>query len=84
MATTPWHRQVVQRLLETDDKLFREAIKACEEESDSKAPLFTDPKAFLEWMRGDEPEDARDNGETSKDYADFLLEEWRLFGPQGE
>jgi hypothetical protein len=83
MATN-WHRQVIQQLLETNDKLFRQAIKACEEESESKAPLFTDPKKFLEWMRGDEPADCRESGDTAKAYATFLLEEWKLFGPQGE
>ena len=83
MATN-WHRQVIQQLLETDDVLFRQAIKACEEESETKAPLFTNPAAFLEWMRGDEPADARENGDTAKEYADFLVQEWKLFGPQGE
>jgi len=83
MATT-WHQKVIQHLLATDDRLFRQAIKCCEEESETKAPQWINPKAFLEWMRGDEPEDARDNGDSAKAYADFLLEEWRLYGPQGE
>ena len=35
-------------------------------------------------MRGDEPAEAEGSGDTPEDYADFLIEEWELFGPAGE
>lgn len=38
----------------------------------------------LEWLRGDEPQDAFDAGESPEDYADHLTTEWDLYGPEGE
>jgi hypothetical protein len=81
---TNWHHQVIQHLIETDDELFKLAIKACENESETRAPNINEAVAFLKWMRCDEPADTLACGETAKAYADFLIQEWKLFGPGGE
>lgn len=77
-----WAEQVVARLRAENGKLFQEAIDAVQEEYDSKAP--TVPYEILEWMRGDEPEEAFENGDSPEEYADFLVAEWDLYGPRGE
>lgn len=85
MANTfkDWSKQVVDRLRSGENaKLFQEAIDCVQEEYDSLGP--TEPYALLEWMRGDEPEEACENGDSPEEYADFLVAEWDLYGPQGE
>ena len=79
-----WCIHVVEAIEAEDEEMFKAAIKSCEEESDVPLPEPRTSQAVLEWMRGDEPQDAFDGGDSAQDYADFLLEEWELFGPQGE
>lgn len=86
MATTnvnEWAGQVIAALRTPErNQLFQEAIDLCHDESGEDTP--EDGLALLEWMRGDEPQDCFDNDESAQEYADFLYEEWELFGPQGE
>lgn len=78
-----WAEQVVNRLRAGEkSKLFQEAIDCVQEEYDSPGP--TAPRELLEWMRGDEPEEAFENGDSFEEYADFLVAEWDLYGPRGE
>lgn len=81
-ALMSWAEQVIEILKSKDPSLFEQAIEAMQEEYDSKGPASGLP--LLEWLRGDEPEDCFECGDTEEEYADFLLEEWRLFGPAGE
>ena len=62
--------------------LWKEVIRLTVEDRDEPAP--EDPSGFFFWLRGDEPREAYDAGETDAYYAAFLLEEYNLFGPRGE
>lgn len=77
-----WAEKVVIYLRNKNASLFQEAIDCVQEEYDSPGP--TAPAEQLAWMRGDEPEEACDNGDSAEEYADFLLAEWDLYGPRGE
>ena len=61
---------------------LKEAVLIVERGSGETAPAQA--LALLSWMRGDEPADAYEAGDSAHDYAGFLLAEWRIFGPEGE
>lgn len=82
MNYNEWCVQVITHLQEKNNALFQEAIKSVQENYDSPAPSV--PCKQLEWMRGDEPFEAQENGDTPEQYASFLLNEWEVFGPEGE
>lgn len=44
----------------------------------------TKPFEFLVALRGDEPADAFDAGDSAQDYASHVTTEWDLYGPEGE
>lgn len=78
-----WSERVVKHLRGGEnEKLFQEAIDSVQEEYSSPGP--TVPYELLAWMRGDEPEEAFENGDSPEEYADFLVAEWDLYGPRGE
>lgn len=84
-----WCAIVVRHLSKVDDALFKKAVEANEKESGRRAPHLstsTSP-SYLRWLRGDEPRGSYDEDPSSssaREYAEFLIEEWRLFGPEGE
>ncbi len=47
-------------------------------------PLDVAEVHSLAELRGDEPQDAYHEGDTPREYAEFLIAEWKLFGPEGE
>jgi hypothetical protein len=63
--------------------VIQKAIDYVRNETGEVPPLSHAP-LLLEWLRGDEPRDCCDNGDTPSEYAKFLLEEYTLFGPEGE
>lgn len=81
-----WASQVVEILKSKNPSLFEEAIEAAEEEYDDRLDEVEkrDALTLLEWLRGDEPEDCFEASDSEEEYADFLIEEWKLFGPLGE
>lgn len=78
-----WSEAVVEacRADEERSELFAEA---CKINAEDNGPTPSDASALLEWLRGDEPVDAEEGGDTAQDYADFLLTEYDLYGPEGE
>jgi len=79
-----WAGQVTSVLQEPANvDLFKDAIAAVEEESEEEMP--TTSADFLEWLRCDEPRDAYEIEKLPpQEYANFLIDEWKLFGPRGE
>jgi hypothetical protein len=75
-----WCSDVVSILRGSD--LYTAAVESQSQNSGSAAP--GDEAKFLDWMRGDEPHDVFESGNTASQYAEFLLDEWALFGPAGE
>lgn len=77
-----WSTQVVASLRKDEGAdLFQESIELVQQEQGPAPELAWE---LLPWLRGDEPREAFEGGDSPKDYADFLLAEWDLYGPEGE
>jgi hypothetical protein len=80
---TAWANAVIVHLNQLDEKLFKAATSANHDELGKPPPK--DPVDFLSWLRGDEPWASMEFEEMNpQDYAQILIEEWRLYGPGGE
>ncbi len=77
-----WALQVVRALEAGNKSDYHEALNSCSNETGEKPPAAAGES--LSWMRGDEPQEAFDHGDPAQEYADFLLCEWDLYGPEGE
>ena len=75
MEYTDWLARVEELLVEEHNEIYGKALAAHGE---------FDEENNLESMRGDEPEETYDAGDTPEEYVSFLVEEWELFGPEGE
>lgn len=90
MLSKAWAAQVVKHLTSTPERrrLTEAAVSHVRREMNMTPNLFgltvTYAVDLLPEMRGDEPAEAEGSGDTPEDYADFLIEEWELFGPAGE
>lgn len=82
-----WARQVIDAInaIVGGSANMNDASMLVRDETGEALPDgVTSPFEFLAALRGDEPADAFENGDTAQDYADQLTTEWDLYGPEGE
>lgn len=77
-----WCADVVNSLRARNNDLFEDVLEVARDDLDTPQPET--PHELLLWLRGDEPREEFDANSPVNAYVDFLLEEWRLFGPRGE
>lgn len=70
-----WLNDVLELLMTKHSRIYNYAICA-----------GVDGKVVggLEALRGDEPYDAWENDDAAQEYVNFLVEEWAIYGPEGE
>lgn len=84
--TNEWAAEVIKCIVKDHERshFFDEALHYTAGETGEKIPSLKNADFVLAWLRGDEPRDAQEGLATPAHYADFLLTEWDMYGPQGE
>lgn len=73
-----WAERVVEALRSNSNETLKVAI------ADAEAREGDPPDELLLWLRGDEPFEAYERGDSADEYALFLGVEWETRGPQSE
>lgn len=83
MDTSEWCYKVVEEL-KKNGTLLSEVISTQTSGSGKSPPPRDESELLLQWLRGDEPLEMYNFGDSPEAYAQFLVDEWRIFGPEGE
>jgi len=86
-AQSTWARQVIDAVNATEGgpaNMMDASMLVRDELGHNLPDSVTEPFEFLAALRGDEPADAFDAGDSAADYASMLTTEWDLYGPEGE